>query len=476
MVSAEDLIISLFAILSFTIILWLTLKLITKNSKKSGIITSLFLILFFSYGHIFISANGVDVLGFDTSSHIYFVIPFIIVFTVISFFVLSTKRTLYNATKITNTISITLVAITMINIGIFGIESFIVPEDFDSQVSPSMKNEINTYPDIYYIIFDGYANSNTLINQYDYDNADFVNYLKTQDFVIPSQSHGNYPFTLLALPSSLNMQYIDDELTSVDTKQKAQSNAHNIINNNAVMNNLKEKGYEIISFDSGVWVTNSIKIADRNPCSSNQLNSEFIGMLIQTSMLHPIHVRLFEHDFRDGINCIFDDLPNLRDRTNQPVFVFAHIMIPHPPYIFGANGETPDIESLSLTDGWENHEAYVDQVQYANKKIMGVLDEILSDEYSPIVIIQSDHGPKSGIDWDDPDDKMYDQIFGILNAYHLPDGGNKQIYESISPINSFRVIFNYYFDDDYELLDDKAYFPNSNHDGAFNDVTSNLQK
>jgi len=476
MVFAEDLIISLFASVSFAIISWFILKLIIKNSKKSGIITSLFLVLFFSYGHIFISAKGIEILGFDTSTHIHFIIPFIIIFSVGTFFVLRSKRKLDNATKISNAISITLVAITVINIGIFGIDTLIVPESSEYQDSLYIENKINNYPDIYYIIFDGYANSNTLTNQFDFDNSDFIDYLKTQDFIIPSRSHGNYPISLLSLTTSLNMQYVNDELTSVDTQQKAYSNVHKIINNNAVMKNLKEKGYKIISFDSGVWVTSSIKIADWHPCSSNSLNSEFLGMIFRTTMLYPVHVRLFEHDFRDGINCMFEELPILRERTNQPIFVFAHFVLPHPPFIFGANGETIDTKSLSLTEGWNDRKSYIDQVQYTNKKIKEVLDEMLSDEYSPIIIIQSDHGPKANIDLENPNDEMYAQLFGILNAYHLPNGGEKQIYETISPINSFRVIFNYYFNDNYELLDDKAYFHITSNHKIFNDVTSNLQK
>ena len=101
---------------------------------------------------------------------------------------------------------------------------------------------------------------------------------------------------------------------------------------------------------------------------------------------------------------------------------------------------------------------------------------MLSDEYSPVIVIQSDHGPRGSVDWENPDDAMVKRLFGIFNAYHLPDGGNKEIYETISPINSFRVISNYYLDENYELLDDKAYFSIASNHKIFNDVTSNLQK
>ena len=177
-------------------------------------------------------------------------------------------------------------------------------------------------------------------------------------------------------------------------------------------------------------------------------------------MLYPVHYRLVEHDFHYGINCIFENIPNFKDSYDKPIFVFAHVMIPHPPYFFGPNGETVD-ESAS-DRSWENKKGYLDQVKYINKKIPDVLDAIISAENLPIIIIQSDHGPRTNIDFDNPNDEMYAQMFGILNAYHLPNGCNDQIYESISSVNSFRIILNCYFDENYELLDDNAYFPSPN--------------
>jgi len=476
MVSVEELIIPLFASIAFTILAWFFLKLILKNSKKSGIIVSLFLILFFAYGHIFIYANGIQIFGFDTETHIHFVIPFIIIFGVGFFIILRSKRKLDNATKIGNAVSITLMITIAVNIGIFGIENLGTPEDSELDVSLSLENKIEEYPDIYYIILDGYANSHTLKNEYDFDNTDFINYLENHNFKIPSKTHGNYPMTFMALSASLNMKYLDHQSSQFDSTAKAQTAGHKLINNNDVMRYLKERGYKIINFDSGSWLTNSIKVADWHACGADYLNSEFLGMTVRTTMLYPLHVRLFEPDVRNGILCIFEELPNLRERTDQPIFVFAHIYLPHPPYIFGANGESVGPESLSFTAGWADRDAYTDQLQFANKKIKDVLDEMLSDEYSPIIIIQSDHGPKADIDYENPDSVMVKRLFGIFNSYHLPNGGNNEIYETITPVNSFRVVFNYYFDENFELLDDKAYYSNIQVPNRFDDVTSFLQE
>jgi hypothetical protein len=476
MVSLEELFLPLLISISFALVMWLSLKLIIKNGNKSGIITSLFLILFFAYGHIFIYVKGIEILGFNTSTHIHFVIPFVIIFSIGVYFILRIKRKLDNATKISNAISITLVVMVTINITIFGVESFMMNENSESIIYSSNENKIDQYPDVYYIILDGYANSNTLTNEYDFDNQDFISYLENKNFIIPSQTHGNYPLTFLALSSSLNMKYLNEQKDQFDTRDKAQSTGHKLINDNEVMKNFKAKGYKIISFDSGSWLTNSIKIADWNLCGTNNLDSEFVGMIVRTTMLNPIHVRLLENDIREGILCIFDELPLLKERTDKPIFVFAHILIPHPPYIFGANGQSVETESLSLTEGWDDREGYTNQIHFANKKIKDLLNEMLSDDYSPVIIIQSDHGPRGSVDWENPDNVMIKRLYGILNAYHLPDDGNKEIYETISPINSFRIVSNYYLDQNYELLDDKAYFSNVNQPDRFDDVSSILQE
>ena len=457
-VSAEDLIITLAISTAFTITLWFIIKQFIKNKNKSGIIISLCLVLFFSYGHIFIAVNNIDILGFDTGNQIQFSFIFLLISGAIILLALFINRPLDNATKISNGISVTLIALVLFNIGILGIGDIANPENENYKIS-SLNNGTNNTPDIYYLVFDSYANHNTLKTQFDFDNNPFLEYLDSRNFIIPSATHSNYPSTSFSLPSSLHMQYLDIEKNPT-TLQESYFNPGKIMDNNKSMKKLKEKGYEIISFNSGFSMTDAIKIVDIYYCDSNILNSEFVGMIIRTSMLNPLHVLLFEHDFRYGINCIFDTIPNLKDEYDKPIFVFAHIMIPHPPYVFGPDGETVNVESLSFTEGWDDKKGYVDQVKYANKRMTGVVDAILSDE-SPIIIIQSDHGPRIGIDYVNPTDEMYAQSFGILNAYHLP-GCNDSIYDSISPINSFRVIFNCYFDEDYELLDDKAYWTTSN--------------
>jgi len=65
--------------------------------------------------------------------------------------------------------------------------------------------------------------------------------------------------------------------------------------------------------------------------------------------------------------------------------------------------------------------------------------------------------------------------FGILNAYHLPGDGNSQLYDSISPVNTFRVIFNQYFGADLKLLEDRSYYSPPNQPLELTDKTEEIK-
>ena len=65
---------------------------------------------------------------------------------------------------------------------------------------------------------------------------------------------------------------------------------------------------------------------------------------------------------------------------------------------------------------------YINQLQFVNGRIKGAIDRILSDTSRPsIIILQSDHGPGSRLNWEDPGDTDFEERLSILNAYYFPD-------------------------------------------------------
>jgi len=177
-----------------------------------------------------------------------------------------------------------------------------------------------------------------------------------------------------------------------------------------------------------------------------------------------------------------------RPKLSSPIFVFAHIEAPHPPFVFGEDGQKAKImKTFTNSDGdWlirkggltkdEYIKGYRDQLLFINKKIKIVLDDILSrSKRPPIIILQADHGPRSMLVWEDPNKTYFKECMSILNAYYLPDNGDRRLYKEITPVNTFRIIFNHYFGTDYKLLKDKVYFSTARYPYRFIDVTDKVK-
>jgi hypothetical protein len=113
---------------------------------------------------------------------------------------------------------------------------------------------------------------------------------------------------------------------------------------------------------------------------------------------------------------------------------------------------------------------------FVNKKAIEMIDEILTRSIRPpIIILQSDHGPGSMLDWEDPGKTNMRERLSILNAYYLPGEAKKLLYDSITPVNTFRLIFNYLFNTNVEILNDKSYFATWDHPYKFIDVTKEVK-
>jgi hypothetical protein len=139
-----------------------------------------------------------------------------------------------------------------------------------------------------------------------------------------------------------------------------------------------------------------------------------------------------------------------------PKFVFAHILVPHVPRVFTTEGEIekdPGFYGGRLS-GAINQEydrkGYTNEIEFINSELLGIVEELIrNSENDPIIILQGDTG-KGG-----------ENTYQILNAYYLPEMDQSYIYSTISPVNSFRLIFNKYFGSDYDILHDRSYQNNT---------------
>jgi len=498
--------------------LWLLLFLIIKDARKAGLITSFFLMQFFSYGHLhnivdqkmgtFVFEAGNLIIGPHKIVFSLFFLSTIIVF----YFTVRAKRGLYALTKGLNLAGIILVCVTLFGILTGGIVGGVPADDAAKTVSPAAAHAtkagaVKKMPDIYYIILDAYAGSNVLREVYGYDNSGFEEYLREKGFYIARDSRSNYTTTTLSLASSLNMDYVDfgADADRGSVLNRPASIVYRMHMNNKVMRGLKDMGYKIVYLASSYGFTQHCKYADIEYHCGSWLN-EFYIMLIKTTMLVRFKRYFLVENDRKAVQdafCLLSEAPAIKG----PKFVFAHIVKPHPPYLFDREGNIPEGETVVEMYGgvWGQRDKYIDQLIFINKKVMSMVDDILRNSASePIIIIQADHGTASTAVCDlineqprlweglsgaksmliskkldsiyrDPTYAILDERTSILNAYHLPGRADELIYDKITPVNTFRVIFKHYFNLDYELIEDKTYYSPPQDPYNFSDVTDRLQ-
>jgi len=478
----EGFLLPLLFVLLLSVSLWIILRFILHNGKKAGFLVSLYIILIFFYGHI---SNLLYDFGNDFFEIIstYLIFLFFLVFIGGTYFFVRTKKKLDNATMITNVIALTIIALVLVNIVTFQLETvFVFGFNIEEKnVKLSLVKEENL-PDIYYLLLDGYANSNILKKFLDYDNQEFMSFLSERGFYLSSDyTYSNYPWTNLSLPSILNMEYVNDIAKKGETESLRNQILYKMIDDNRAMKIAKSKGYTVINFDSGWWGTKKIDIADENLCSNFYVDYRFLMKLYQTTILTDIGVDIGKEirhyiwdQKRNQILCEFSELQKLKSKFEEPIFVFVHIVAPHPNWVFGPNGEPiTEFVSESTKDIEKRKTAYVNQLKFVNKKTKEVIDHLLvQKENPPIIILQSDHGTRIV-----PEERTSQENelirFGNLNAYYLPHGGDSSLYETMTPVNSFRLIFNYYFNDTYDILEDRAYRPNTDM-SKFKEITDIL--
>ena len=113
------------------------------------------------------------------------------------------------------TIAAVLLVTILINVAAYNVENTIVIDnkiitsntfsDLSSASIASLSSnldETKSYPDVYYIILDGYMSSSSLKEFLNYDNQEFVSYLTNKGFDVNHKSYSNYPSSVPSVIST----------------------------------------------------------------------------------------------------------------------------------------------------------------------------------------------------------------------------------------------------------------------------------
>lgn len=456
----------LFATLFVALALFIIMRFLLKDSVKASLAVSVLLVQFFSFGHIAEATKNLKPAGLDNEL-VLSIIWFIVAVAALTFLA-KTKWTLCDVSRILNAIAVTLILVSLFNIGsdAYGTKDFASLSGPTRDIAAINRLPADTKkPDIYYIILDSYPSEANIKSVYNYDNSSFYDYLEKRGFYVAAQSHSNYTQTYLSLASSLNMEYINFLSKRLGTQTENKKVPLEMLKNNKVAQLLKKNGYTFVHVRSSWSATDYNKYADLQINSG--YGSEFTVIMLQTTGLRLAETwfGVIKDSARSKTLSIFSNVPKIA-KLREPTFTFAHIVPPHPPYFFGENGEKVKKSNFELKGKvWSERDKYIGQLKFVNKKVKVMIDDIIANSASPpIIIVQGDHGPASLIytdenhGWNNPTQKQLKERTKILSAYYLPGKRDVGLYPSITPVNSFRLIFNSYFKTNFKTLPDKTYY------------------
>lgn len=317
-------------------------------------------------------------------------------------------------------------------------------------------------PDIYLILLDAYPRADTLTDEFDFDNARFLASMEGLGFAVADASRANYDLTPLTLISMLNMQQVDrlmpDPPSGVDAQAREISR---LIGDAAGIREARKLGYQIVAIPSPVpYLT--MYAADR-VLDSGRLN-EFEHSLFQAGGVLPV-LRDIERPWAVDQHRlrILDSFAHLRTLAAEeeagPRLVFAHILAPHLPVVFGVDGSSRDgpgclwqmCPSDEQPPDAEGREAIRGQIAYVNDQVLSTVERIIDASRRPaVVVIFSDHGLRL-----DPGDRS--EMLRNLFLSYAP--GQTDLFPTdASPVNILPRILNAYLGAELPLASEESYW------------------
>ena len=438
----QDILISL-AIVSVSIIIWIVIRKIIKNSNKAALITGVGVVFFFYFGYVQDALKGILVSNIPVNKTSILVPISIIIFIILTIYFIKSKNNFESIIKIANVVSITLILVVCVQ--------FIIPGASAEK------------PNVYHIILDEYTDNEILTKKFGYNNEKFLEFLNNNGFYMHDKLFSTFGGTVKELNVILNMEYPKEHRWMYEDYES--------LNNNKVMSIFSNQDYSVIETNSMMRWKNFSDVDTKLCYDTNFINSEFLDQVLGKSIIRYFLEKYQQDTRRDTVRCTFNVLNEITLKTDGPKYVFSHVYVPHPPFLFGSNGENvyPDHREISGLQTRENPQGYVNQLIYATNEITVVIKNIVKNDPNAIIIVQGDTGTLTGTDISKKTMKEIYQAHSILYAVRIPDVEDS---DYMIPVNTYRIIFNNYFNMNYDYLEYHGYLVHN--DSDMEDITKKL--
>ena len=426
-----------------------------RSLEKSSIIVSLIVISFLSYGHIY---NLLEKVFGVPVHHRYLAGAEILLLSLAVFLVIRKSQFARMFSQFLAVASFVLIGIILFESLRYDFRIYRATAAVLNDSSSQAESQLSaTRPDFYLIILDGHTRSDVLSSRFDYDNSNFIQQLNALGFYVAACSQSNYASTKLSLVSSMFANYIQNFVQEDQALPPLKASAVN--------QTLRALGYKTIAFENRAQGQFDLKediTLSRNQMALGRFNlsggiNEFEKLLIDTSFMHflvdtevipgldkdtLLRWEDLEHYYQT--NFILSELERL-PALPGPKFVYAHIMVPHSPFVFTADGSfSPNSSPIA---------GYRSNVEFIDNRLPSTLRAIIANsDPNPIIIVMGDHGPATRKTIT-PQMRMAN-----LSAFLVNDAAKSQLYPTVTPINAVRIILNTQYGGTYPHLEDLSYY------------------
>lgn len=433
-----------------------------RNITKAALVTFVIMAFYFFFGalHYFLNAHANRFL----TSYSFLLSAFFILLIILAVFIKKTNRSFKSLTGFLNILFLVYILFDAYSL----VSNAIHPSGNRLSVYSFAKE--NTFrdcatcakPDIYFLLMDDYASSSSLAKWYNYQN-DLDSFLLQKKFSIQAHSRSNYNFTPFSMSSILNMSYIRGIKNTKTIDVNDYSNCELLIRNNEAIKMLGAAGYEIVNY--------SIFDLAGHPAVAKQsflpLNTRLI-----TERTLLAHIRkdigwklatwypfkwFWANDkmATNKNNQQFIELvkKSATVKSTRPRFIYAHFYMPHWPYYYDKYGKPKDLATINREMVDTSIAPYLEYLTYANSRIKEMITLIQKQNPEAVIILMGDHGHRSATN-----EAFPHRFFQNMNAVYFPDNDHKLLYDSISGVNQFRVVFNKLFNQSLPLLKDSSIY------------------
>jgi len=362
-----------------------------------------------------------------------------------------------------------------------------IPYSQFNKIEIQRESVIDRRPTIVHIVLDGYASDAVLQEIFAHSNEPFSRSLEALGFVVFKHPHTPYSQTTHALASVFSGAYLDANEPPLNLEQshRLRMAMNNIIIRGPLRRVLQNMDYRFLFTPTGLsgyrYDRSDVVIV---PHSSRFRLSHFETFLLSRTALKYLASSMLPTDLEDHyskahIALLKNALELVHPReADGPLFIFQHILAPHPPFVIDRVGNLTRRWLANFADGVDGDDAtrglpalqleyqrgYLEKLRYVNGAVAARVRDVIEKESGPlVVVIHGDHGGGSMYYQNDAERTCFNERFHPYLAVYASDPEVRRLLAASADkpfnlVNLYRVVLDGLFGLDLGRLPDRRFF------------------